>query len=100
MTITGSQNLKPIKYLENKEVLKLKVVLFSQIAKTNGKSIIKSKKSRDHTERLFKYLKLPLKLKEKNFDLIEINKVKKIRPLNYKIPSDLSSCAFFIALKF
>ena len=99
VTITGSQNLKPIKYLENKGSAQVKSSIIFAGAKTNGKSIIKSKKSRDHTERLFKYLKLPLKLKrKKNFDLIEINKVKKIRPLNYKIPSDLSSCAFFIAL--
>ena len=98
LTITGSQNLKPIKYLENKGSAQVKSSIIFAGAKTNGKSIIKSKKSRDHTERLFKYLKLPLKLKrKKNFDLIEINKVK-IRPLNYKIPSDLSSCAFFIAL--
>ena len=99
LTITGSQNLKPIKYSENKGSAQVKSSIIFAGAKTNGKSIIKSKKSRDHTERLFKYLKLPLKLKrKKNFDLIEINKVKKIKPLNYKIPSDLSSCAFFIAL--
>ena len=67
--------------------------------KTNGKTIIKAKKSRNHTELLFKHLKLPIKIKnKKNFDLIEINKVKKINPINYKIPSDISSSAFFIAL--
>ena len=32
---------------------------------TNGKTLIKAKKSRDHTELLFKYLKLPIKLKKK-----------------------------------
>ena len=67
--------------------------------KTNGKTIIKAKKSRNHTELFFKHLNLPIKIKEtKNFDLIEINKVKKINPINYKIPSDISSSAFFIAL--
>ena len=46
--------------------------------RTDGKTIIKAKKSRSHTEILCKYLKLPLKVKsKKNFDLIEINKVKK-----------------------
>ena len=30
--------------------------------------------------------------------IIEISKVNKIKPINYKIPSDISSAAFFIAL--
>ena len=99
LTIKGSQNLKPIRYLENKGSAQVKSSIIFAGARTSGRTIIKSKKSRDHTERLFKYLRLPIKLKnKKNFDLIEINKVKKIEPLNYKIPADLSSCAFFIAL--
>ena len=66
---------------------------------TKGKTIIKAKKSRNHTELLYKYLKLPIKIrKKKNFDLIEVNGVKKIKPLIYKIPSDISSSAFFIVL--
>ena len=99
LTIKGSQNLKPIRYLENKGSAQVKSSIIFAGARTSGRTIIKSKKSRDHTERLFKYLRLPIKLKnKKNFDLIEVNKVKKIEPLNYKIPADLSSCAFFIAL--
>ena len=67
--------------------------------KASGKTTIKAKKSRNHTELLFKYLKLPINIKKnKNFDLIEIQKVSKIKPLNYNIPSDISSGAFFIAL--
>ena len=67
--------------------------------KADGKTIIKAKKSRDHTELLLKYLKLPIKVKKnKNFDLIEIHKVNKIKPINYNVPSDISSGAFFIAL--
>ena len=55
------------------------------------------------SKRDFKRIAIPLKkfgvhLKLKNNDLIEINKIKKIKPLNYKIPSDLSSSAFFIIL--
>jgi 3-phosphoshikimate 1-carboxyvinyltransferase len=65
----------------------------------SGITSIKAKKSRNHTELFFKHLNLPIKIKEsKNFDLIEISKVKKINPTNYKIPSDISSSAFFIAL--
>ena len=66
---------------------------------TKGKTLIKAKKSRNHTELLFKYLKLPIKvIKKKNFDLITIEGKKNIKPFNYKIPSDISSSAFFIVL--
>ena len=99
LTITGSSNLKPINYFEKKGSAQVKSSIIFAGARTNGKTFLKAKKSRDHTELLFKHLKLPIKLKNrKNFDLIEINKFKKIKPLDYKIPSDLSSCAFFIAL--
>ena len=60
---------------------------------------IKSKKSRNHTELLCKYLNLPISVRnQKNYDLIKIRGVKKIKPLNYKIPSDISSASFFIVL--
>ena len=66
---------------------------------TKGKTIIKAKKSRNHTELFFKYLKLPIKIKKKkNFDIITLSKTKKIAPLNYNIPSDISSSAFFMVL--
>ena len=32
---------------------------------TNGQTIIKAKKSKDHSELLFRYLKLPIKIKKK-----------------------------------
>ena len=99
LVIKGSQNLKPIKFFENKGSAQCKSsVIFGGI-KADGKTFIKAKKSRNHTELLFKYLKLPIRIKKnKNFDIIEIRKVKEIKPINYKIPSDISSGAFFIAL--
>ena len=99
LIIKGSKKLKPIKFFENKGSAQCKSsVIFAGI-KTNGKTLIKAKKSRNHTELLFKYLKLPIKVRsKKNFDIIEINKVNKIKPINYKVPSDISSSAFFIAL--
>ena len=99
LIIKGSQNLKPIKFFENKGSAQCKSsVIFGGI-KANGKTFIKAKKSRNHTELLFKYLKLPIRVrKNKNFDIIEIRKVREIKPINYKIPSDISSGAFFIAL--
>ena len=66
---------------------------------TPGKTIIKAKKSRDHSEILFKYLNIPIKVKKtKQHDLIEIEGKKEFRSFNYNIPSDISSSAFFIAL--
>ena len=99
LIIKGSQKLKPIKFFENKGSAQCKSsVIFAGI-KANGTTFIKAKKSRNHTELLFKHLKLPIKIKKnKNFDLIKIRKVDNIRPTNYNVPSDISSGAFFIAL--
>ena len=99
LTIKGSESPLPINYLENKGSAQVKSSIILAGLKTKGKTFIKCKPSRDHTELLCKYLKLPLKVKKKkNYDLIEVGKVNKIKPLNYKIPSDISSAAFFIVL--
>ena len=99
LIIKGSDNLRPIKYIEKKGSAQCKSSIILAGMRTNGKTVIKAKKSRSHTEILCKYLKLPLKVRsKKNFDLIEISKVKKINPLNYDVPSDMSSAAFFLAL--
>ena len=53
--------------------LNVKAVLCLAALNTPGKTFIKAKKSRDHTEILFKHLKIPIKIKKKkNFDLIEV----------------------------
>jgi len=97
--INGSQNLKPIKYIEEKGSAQCKSAVIFGAIRTKGTTFITAKKSRNHTELLCKHLKLPLKIKnKKNIDLIKIEKVKKISKLNYNIPSDISSSAFFIAL--
>ena len=99
LTIVGNKNLNPIKYLENRGSAQCKSSVILAGLKTEGKTFIKAKKSRNHTELLCKHLNLPIKIKKnKKYDLIEINKAKKINPLNYKIPSDISSAAFFIVL--
>ena len=99
LIMRGNKNLSPIKYSENRGSAQCKSSVIFAGLKTSGKTIIKAKKSRNHTELLCKYLKLPVKVKnKKKFDLIEIEKAKKIKPLNYKIPSDISSSAFFIVL--
>ena len=99
LLIIGSNKLKPIKYLEKKGSAQCKTAVIFGAMRTAGTTEIKAKKSRNHTELLCKYLNLPVITKNKeNYDKIKINKVKSIRPINYNIPSDISSSAFFIVL--
>ena len=97
--IKGTKTPKPVHYYENIGSAQCKSAIMLAALNTEGQTIIKAKKSRDHSELLFKYLKLPIKIKrKKKFDLIKINGKKKIRSFDYKMPSDISSSAFFIAL--
>ena len=97
--IRGTNNPKPIVYNETRGSAQVKSSVMLAALNTDGETLIKAKKSRNHSELLFKYLKLPIKVeKKKNHDLIKIKGKKKIPSLNYKIPSDISSCAFFIVL--
>ena len=99
LKLIGADNTKPINYFEKKGSAQCKSSVIFAALKTNGTTIIKAKKSRNHTELLCKYLKLPLTVKrKKNIDLIKIKKATFIKPLNYKIPSDISSASFFIVL--
>ena len=99
LIIEGSNNLKPITYLEKKGSAQCKSSVIFAGLRTKGTTIIKAKKSRNHTELMCKYLGLPVSVKrKKNYDEIKVKKVKKIKPLNYRIPSDISSGAFFIVL--
>tara|TARA_Y100000591_G_scaffold149834_1_gene128763 strand:- start:492 stop:1817 length:1326 start_codon:yes stop_codon:yes gene_type:complete len=97
--IQGTNFSKPIKYYENKGSAQCKSAVMFAALNTQGETIIKAKKSRDHSELLFKYLKLPIKvIKRKKYDIIKVRGKHKIPALNYKIPSDISSAAFFIVL--
>ena len=99
LIIHGTKKLKPIKFTETKGSAQVKSSVIFAGMRTNGYTIIKANKSRNHTESLCKYLKLPLKVdSKKTYDLIKVEKVKKIKPLNYNIPSDISSSAFFMVL--
>ena len=99
LTIFGSSNLKSIKYNEELGSAQCKSSVIFAGMRANGKTKIKAKKSRNHTELLSKYLKLPIHIQnKKNYDYIQISKVSKFKPLNYSIPSDISSSAFFIVL--
>jgi 3-phosphoshikimate 1-carboxyvinyltransferase len=97
--IQGTKYVKPIKYYENRGSAQCKSSVMLAALNTSGKTFIKAKKSRDHTEILFKHLKIPIKIKKKkNCDLIEVEGKQNFRAFNYKIPADISSSAFFIVL--
>mgnify|MGYP003952894845 FL=1 len=99
LKLKGTKFLRPIKYYEKKGSAQVKSCIMLAALNTNGKTIIKCKKSRDHTEKLFKHLNLPIKIiKKKNFDIIEIFGKKQFKGFDYKIPGDISSASFFIAL--
>ncbi len=97
--IKGTQNPQAINYIENKGSAQCKSAVMLAALNTKKNTKIKAKKSRNHSELLFKYLKIPISIKKrKNYDLIQVRGTKKIKPFNYKIPSDISSGAFFIVL--
>ena len=99
ISIYGSQTAKGIKYLENKGSAQCKSSVMLAALNASGTTSIKAKKSRNHSELLFKYLKIPIKVKKnKKFDFINIKQPKKIKAFNYQIPGDISSSAFFIVL--
>ena len=79
IVIKGTKDPKPIRYYEDKGSAQCKSSIMLAALNTLGQTVIKAKKSRDHTELLFKYLKLPIKvIKKKKFDLIKIKGKKKL----------------------
>ncbi len=97
--ISGSEFLRPIKYVEKLGSAQCKSSIMLGAIKTPGTTIIKAKKSRNHTELIFDFLKIPIKvLKKKNYDLIEITGPANYSGFNYKVPGDISSSAFFMVL--
>ncbi len=97
--IEGTEFLRPINYFEKKGSAQCKSSVMLAALNTPGTTIIKAKKSRNHTELLFKYLNLPIKVRsKKNYDLIEVQGLQQFNAFDYVIPGDISSSAFFIVL--
>ena len=97
--IRGTDFLRPIKYYESKGSAQVKSSVMLAALNTPGTTKIVAHKSRDHTEILFKYLKIPIKIKKtKKLSFIEIEGKNNIKSFNYNISSDISSSAFFIVL--
>ena len=83
--IKGTVRPQPINYIENKGSAQCKTSIMLASLNTKGTTIIKAKKSRNHSELLFKYLNLPIKVKTgKVYDLIKIDGKKKLMLLIIK----------------
>ena len=99
LQIIGSEFVNPIHYIESRGSAQCKSTIMLAALNLPGKTIIKAKKSRDHTENIFKYLGIPIIIrKNKHSDEIQVEGQKIFNSFKYEVPSDPSSCAFFIVL--
>ena len=97
--ILGSNFLRPIRYDEKIGSAQVKSCILLSALNTPGTTIVNSKKSRNHTELMLKFLKYPINIKRtKNFDKILIKGLNQYRSFNYTVPGDISSASFFIVL--
>ena len=97
--ILGTEYLRPIFYKESIGSAQVKSSLIFAALNTPGISIINSKKSRNHTELMLKFLKYPINVvKKKEYDLISVKGLNQINNFEYNIPGDISSASFFIVL--
>jgi len=99
LKVLGTEYLRPIDYVELKGSAQVKSCIMLAALNTPGITKIKCKPSRNHTELLFKFLKLNLNIRKRNnYDLISIRGEKQYKSFNYRIPGDISSASFFIVL--
>ena len=100
LKIIGPKKLKPIYYYEKLGSAQCKSAVMIAALKSDGKTRIKCKPSRNHTEIMFeKVLKIPIKVQKfKKFETIEISGLNEFEGFNYNIPGDISSASFFIVL--
>ncbi len=97
--IRGTNYLRPINYLEKRGSAQCKTCIMLASLNVPGVTKIIAKNSRDHTEKMFKSLKIPIKIKKNsNHDLITLSKPKILKKFDFNIPGDISSASFFIVL--
>ena len=97
--IRGAEYLRPIDYHEKIGSAQCKSAVMLAALKAPGITKIKAKRSRNHTELLFKNLGIPIKTEIKNnYDYIEVRGLHNFKGFSYKIPGDISSCSFFLVL--
>jgi len=97
--INGNINLIPMEHVMQKASAQIKSAIILSALNLRGKTkIIEKRNTRDHTERLMRYLKINFKKKilSKNSTSIELNGPYEIKPRDIIVASDPSSAAFFI----
>lgn len=99
LVISGSEELLPIKHKIQKASAQIKSALMLAALNIKGKTkIIESIPTRDHTERLLKYLNVKFKIKRlrNRVKQIELNGPYEIKPKDIEVAGDPSSASFFI----
>ena len=97
--VYGTKYLRPINYFEKLGSAQCKSVVMLAAIKTPGITKIRARKSRNHTEILYKSLKIPIKIKKgQKYDQIQVSGISNFNAFDYNIPGDISSCSFFLVL--
>ncbi len=97
--IHGSNFLRPITYNENIGSAQVKSCIILAALHTPGTTILNSKKSRNHTELMLKFLNYPIDVQNrKKIDKILIKGQTQFKSFDYDVPGDISSASFFIVL--
>ena len=87
VVVKGTNNPRPIFYNEKNGSAQCKSSVMLAAINTKGETIIKAKKSRNHTELLFKYLNIPIKInKTKKYDFIKLKGPSNFSSFKYKVP--------------
>ncbi len=97
--IDGDINLIPMEHVMQKASAQVKSAIILAALNLKGKTrIIEKRNTRDHTERLMRYLKINFKKKilSKSSTSIELNGPYEIKPRDIIVAGDPSSAAFFI----
>ncbi len=96
--IKGSGNAVPLTFKITIPSAQIKSAIILSALNTNGTVKIKEHKTtRDHTENMLKSMGYNIKVKENSvYRFIELKNNKELKTINYNVPGDPSSAAFFI----
>ena len=99
LMIHGNENLLPVTHHIQKASAQIKSALILASLNIHGKTkIVEKTLTRDHTERMMKYLNINFKIKKLNNGsrIIELNGPYEINSKDIEVVSDPSSASFFI----
>ena len=97
--LKGTGNAVPLKFEINIPSAQIKSSIMLSALNTNGTVKIKEfKTTRDHSENMLKSMGYNIKVKENSiYRYIEMRNDKELKTINYNVPGDPSSAAFFIS---